>query len=131
MPKNKQRDSDLSILPPKQARCVVALMAGGSVEEAAQKTGVVVRTVYAWLDIPQFRQALRQAQAGYIETAQSRLVSGQQAALLELESLMTSAQSESVRRAACVDWLGMMFKYREAGELEERIQALERAVTNG
>ena len=130
MPK-KRSNSDLTILPPKQARAVVLLMGGGSVEESARTIGVNTRTVYAWMDNQQFKNALRQAQADYIAGAQNRLISGQQVALNVLLDVMTSADSASVRRAAAVDWLSLLWKYRENCEFEERLSNLERTVSNG
>lgn len=129
MPK-KRSDSDLTILPPKQAKAVVLLMAGGSVEESAKAIGVNTRTIYAWMDNPQFKNALRQAQADYISGAQNRLISGQQTALNVLLDVMTTADSASVRRAAAVDWLSLLWKYRENCEFEDRLAALERTVND-
>ncbi len=125
------KTADNSGLTAKQARTIAALLAQPNFEQAAAAAGVAPRTIYTWLELPVFRAELRLAQAGVIEQAQRRLLAGQQKALDALEYLMADAESENVRRQAANDWLAMLFRYREAGDIEERISELEQAVFHG
>lgn len=112
-------------LTPKQTKAIVALMGSRDLAAAAAETGVNPRTIWQWLKQPAFKEELKRAQAGTIEQAQGRLIAGQAAALDTLEELMAHAESEAVRRQAALDWLNMLVRYRDMGEIEARITALE------
>ncbi len=121
MPKLK----NTSEISAKQARAIAALLTNPDINTAAADIGCNVRTLYEWLRQDVFRKALREAQAAVIEQAQGRLIAGQSAALDALEFLIRGAESEAVRRQAAMDWVNLMQRYRELGDIETRLLALE------
>lgn len=114
-------------LTPKQARAIAFLLTSKTLVEAAKASGIAERTLYEWLNQTTFRQELRRAERGSVENASRRLVAGQNKALDALEGLITKGRNEGVKRAAAMDWLNMLLKYRDLGDIEERLSRLERA----
>ena len=110
---------------PKQAHGIMALLTEPTITGAAKAAGVAPKTIYKWLKLSHFRDALQEAQGREINAAASRLAGGLGVALEELEKLITSAESESVRRAAVNDWLSHAVRLQETIALEERVRALE------
>jgi len=112
-------------ITPKQARGIAALLTESTITAAAAKAGVVPKTIYKWLKQPAFSAELSKAQAQEIDAAAARLAGGLPQALDELKRLMTTAQSEAVRRQACSEWITHCRHLLEFSDLEARISALE------
>ena len=112
-------------ITPKQARGIAALLTESTIQAAAAKAGVAPKTIYKWLKQPAFSAALSKAQAQEIDAAAARLAGGLPQALDELERLITTAQSEAVRRQAVSEWITHALRLREFSDLESRIAALE------
>ena len=100
------------VLTPNQKKAIPALLAEKSVRDAAKVCGLHERTLWRYLTENLFLQALRSEQSAIYTAATTRLTQGIAQALDELEALMTSAQSEAVRRQAVADWLGHALKLR-------------------
>lgn len=118
-------------LTPKQARAVGFLITSRTIAEAAKLSEVSERTLYSWLGMAEFRDALRSAEKQTVENATRRLIAGQGKALDALEALITRGRNEGVRRAAAMDWLGLVLKFRDLTEIEARLSALEKQARNG
>ena len=110
---------------PKQARGIAALLTEPTITGAAKAAGVAPKTIYKWLKLPHFRDALQDAQGREINAAAARLAGGLGVALEELERLVTGADSESVKHSAINSWLNHALRLREFSDLEERVRALE------
>jgi hypothetical protein len=80
---------------------------------------------------PEFRAQLAELRVAALERAVGLLSMASVGAAAELLKLCTGARSEHVRLAAARGILELGQKLREAGELEERLQALEAAARSG
>ena len=79
----------VAALPARRAQVALAVAAGGSVTEAAQKAGVHRSTVYDWIrSDPAFSAALDQARRDYIGLLRDQLRSLSVKALNRIESLL-------------------------------------------
>jgi hypothetical protein len=106
---------------------VFALATGLSVLTAAQRAGVSERTVYRRLDDPVFRQRISETRTGLFAEAVGRLAGLAGKAADALGELLTS-ERDLVKLQAAKGVLDLGPKLREAGELAERLDALERLV---
>ena len=117
------------VLPPKRQKAALLLASGDSVATVASVLKCTARVIYDWLADATFQGAMREYQAEVYRRAQARLAEGQSIALDTLRAVMLDSEtSASVKRAAAVDWLSLLLKYRDAGEIDERLRALEAAV---
>lgn len=114
-----------SELTTRQRRSIAALLTERSLPDAARLANVGERTLYRWLEQPGYQKALRSAETEVIDAASRRLLIGQGKALDTLSKLMTSAESESVRRQAARDWIDLWLKIREFASFENRLAELE------
>ena len=112
-------------LTQKQLTAIAALLSRQTVKDAAAEAGVSRTTIYTWLRQSEFSQELRKAQGVAIDAAASRLAGGLSEAIEELARLIKSADTDSVKRLACSDWIGFALRLREFSDLEQRIEALE------
>jgi hypothetical protein len=102
------------------------LAIGATLENAARKAGISVRTAYRYLADPDFQARVEQLRwENLVRTA--GMLSG--AALGSVKTLVDLAQDvsvpASVRRGAARDVLEMAVKYRESIEIEPRLAAIE------
>jgi hypothetical protein len=115
----------------KQRKIIAAILAHPTHQAAATAAGISERQFYRYLEDPEFRAELKRAENELIQAAGTRLTAGLTMALDALASLIGSAQSESVKRAAAEGWLNQSFRIQELRTLAERIDELERTVNNG
>jgi hypothetical protein len=104
---------------------IVALACGSSPENAAQKSGLSLRTVYRRLQEPSFRAQVQQVRADMVRRTAGMLSASGLAAVKTFTTLQDSATSESVRLRAARAILELGCKLRETVELMERMAALE------
>ena len=104
---------------------VIALAGGLSVREAAQDTGVSLRTVYRHLQDEDFRSRVQSVRSTMFEQTLSTLASTGVTAAQTLRDLL-QAESESVRLGAARSVLELGGRLRESVEIEERLSNLER-----
>ena len=104
-----------------------ALAEHGTMKEAASAVGVTDRTLRAWRDTPEFRQALADAKAEAMAEAGRKLAASAGQAVDVLTEIMrspTPPHGAGLRiRAACAI-LGNLALVSQ-GDMEERLRALE------
>lgn len=117
----------------KQSAALMSLVAGESVAIAAQGAGVSARQVFRWLQTDYFKAALRAEEASILQTLRLRLSALTDKAIDTLEDCMDhpGERGQNVARLAALSVLEMLLKVREAGILEERLDALESEVFGG
>jgi hypothetical protein len=103
---------------------ILALAAGATVREAAERAGVGERTAYRRLANADFRRAVNDARDRMFDAAFGRLVGLASKATETLERLMES-DKPSVALGAAKAVLQLGPRLREATEFEERINRLE------
>ncbi len=117
--------SDNVTLSRNQNKALSALLTEPSITRAAQIVGITPKTIHRYLEIPEFREKLSEAQGAILGKAHHSLLAGITEALETLRELHKSAESESVRRAAASDWISHALRLAELVDIERRLQALE------
>lgn len=112
-------------LTPRQSRCIDALMHAKTVQDAALDARISRSTLYRWLELPEFVQALRVARSQALDHATRRLSDSAAGAVDTLIALSNRADKDSVRVTACIALLSHGLTYASQTELEERISRLE------
>lgn len=113
-------------LTPKQVQGIRSLLTKHSISEAAKDAGVTDRTVYRWLEEPEFKKALTQAEDLAIDAAARGLVGMTEKALTTITEVLDSATvhpATRLRAAECV--LANVLKLYELRNLAARVAALE------
>ncbi len=119
-------------LTPKQRRAVEALLTTGEVVEAAQAAGVSRDTLYRWLKLPAFHQAVRQAEAHALDDLSRLLVGLGRTAVATLAKAMSDPTVPPASRVRAADAaLSRLLQLRELATLEQRITTLEEAAGIG
>ena len=119
-------DTENKPLTQKQAKALAALLTHQTIADAANEAGVTDRTLYRYLNDPNFAAQLREQQAVMIADNVRRLTGMSGDALTALKDLMDSSDSDSVKVRAAKEILSGFLKYREILNLESRILELER-----
>jgi transposase-like protein len=116
-------------LTARQSRVLQVLVGGGGVSDAAKATGASRQAIYNWQLLPQFQDALRQAERESVEMLSRSLVSlgllARQALRDALEDKQTPA-AVKIRASDIV--LGRLLQLLEMVEFEARLSELEREV---
>jgi transposase-like protein len=110
----------------KKEAAILALLSARSVEEAARTANVPPRTLYRWLNHPEFDAVFRRAKRSAFGQAIARLQQGSSAAATTMLKLMLDTSvpaSTRLRAADCV--LGHAKNAIEIEEIEARLAALE------
>jgi len=119
----------LDNLTPKQEEGVVALLNHPTVREAAKSLGIDEKTLYRWLDQPEFGRAYRNARRRGFAQA---IAITQRYAPLAVQTLAKTCGDQAAPYAARVSASTALLKFSresiELDELAERVEALE-AVT--
>jgi hypothetical protein len=108
-----------------ETELVLALACGATPEQAGQKAGVSVRTVYRRLTETAFRAQVRDLRAEMLERTAAMLSAASLVSVKTLTKLQESAVSESVRLGAARSTIELGCKMREAVDFDERLTALE------
>lgn len=103
---------------------ILALAAGVSVIEAAERAGVGERTVYRRLADAEFRRAVSEARGRLFDAALGKLASIASKAAGTLERLMES-DKPTVALGAAKAALELGPRLRELSDLEDRLNRLE------
>jgi hypothetical protein len=112
----------------KQEEAIVALLSTRSVEEAALGCGTAARTLYRWLQDPNFDSGYRAARRKAFSQATARLQHGASAAATTLLKVMLDQSTPAptkVRAAECV--LDHAARSIEIEDIEARVAILEQA----
>lgn len=114
-------------LTPRQARLLAALVVGGDMQAACRAAGVGRTTAYAWLRLPEFKDALqRQREAAFAEAL--ACVKGHVNKAVAGLARLLSVKDARLRRLACNDVIGHAFRIREIESIEQRLDRIERAL---
>ena len=112
-------------ITPKQARAVECLLAEPSISAAAKSAGVSTRQMTRWLKEPAFQRALQEAQgAALSETI--RGLTHLSSKTLDVFASSLKDGSPGLRLRAADTILGRLLQLREAHEVEQRLQTLEK-----
>jgi hypothetical protein len=104
---------------------VLALAYGATPEQAAQKAGVSLRTVYRRLTETAFRAQVQDLRAEMLRRMAGMLTAAGLVSVKTLTKLQESAVSESVRLGAARSTIELGCKIRESVDFNERLEALE------
>jgi hypothetical protein len=116
-PKRRKRGEDV---------LVTALACGATVEGAARKAGLSVRTVYRRLADPEFQERLRQERAELARRAAGLLTAASLESVRTLVELQGTALPPAARLGAARAIIGLGLKLREEADLADRVAELER-----
>lgn len=105
---------------------LAALIGGATRAEAATKAGVCLRTLERWLAEPGFKAELEAGRRAAYDAALAALKGAAGRAVETLAGLLNSKREAERRHAAAVI-LSYAFRAHETGELEARLEALEKA----
>jgi hypothetical protein len=105
---------------------LTALACGATVEGAADKAGLSVRTVYRRLADPNFQVRLRQERAEWARRTAGLLTAASPGSVRTLVELQGLSAPAATRLGAARAVLGMGLKLREESDLADRVAQLER-----
>jgi hypothetical protein len=105
---------------------VTALACGATVEGAARKAGLSVRTVYRRQADPDFQSRLRQERAELTRRAAGLLTAASLESVRTLVELQGTASPPAARLGAARAVIDLGMKLREEADLAERVAELER-----
>lgn len=113
-----------------QRKAVAELLRNKTIGEAAEATGVNVRTLHRWLDDADFRLALSQAEGEALDKIGRRLLVMTSDALDALQSILDNPSQPGAGnlRLSAAEILSQTMKLRELKIIETRLLDLERAV---
>jgi len=112
----------------RKEEAIVALLSQRNVEEAARVAHIPPRTLYRWLNDPEFQAAYREARRAAFGQSIARLQQGTPAAATTLLKLMLDAATPPSTRARCAESvLSLASKAIELEDVEARVSELERA----
>jgi len=114
-------------ITPRQSIAIERLLNGGTVQGAAEAAGVSRKTVYKWLSIPAFQEAINSAQAEAMARLSRALIALGGSAIETLgETMSDKTQSPAVRVRAADIVTGRLLTMRESVEFEARLAELEK-----
>ena len=110
----------------RQKKLIEALLTERTPREAMEKVGIAQSTYYRWRNDPIFTQALHKAESAGMNEASRRLVAGSNKIIEKLEAMLDKTHiTDAVLLRVIQVYADLLFKFRETGQLEERITALE------
>ena len=108
---------------------IVALLTSSSIEDAAQSVGISETTIYRWLKMPDFQDALTEAKREAVRVAVAKLQQGAGEAVDALKGIMSDSKAPaSARVSAAKTVIDMALKSTEIEEITKRIDELERTM---
>ena len=114
-------------ITPRQSIAIERLLNGGTVQGAADAAGVSRKTVYKWLSIPAFQEAINSAQAEAMARLSRALIALGGSAIETLgETMSDKTQPPAVRVRAADIVTGRLLTMRESVEFEARLAELEK-----
>lgn len=111
----------------KKEAAILALLSQRNVEEAARVAGISDRTLYRWLQEPDFDAAYRGARRAAFSQSTARLQQMSSAAVTTLGKIMVDASAPAASRVRAADSvLNHAAKAIEIEDIEARVSELER-----
>lgn len=115
-------------LRPMQEQAILALLTNTSVEHAARAVKITPRTLYRWLNEPQFDKEYRKARRSAFGQGTARLQQASNAAVSSVLKIMLDQQTPASTRLRAADLvLTHGAKAIEIEDIESRLSELERA----
>jgi len=111
-----------------QRKAIAAIMAHPSIPKAAAACKMSFKTLYRWMEEPEFRAELIQAEGDAIDQATRQLVMLQDPAISVFARSMAPDQPASIRLRAATAILDFMIRIRELRNMEQRLADLEEQV---
>ena len=120
--------ANVSKLTPKQEAAILALMTNQGVDNAARAVGITPRTLYRWLNEPQFDKAYRKARRASFGQGTARLQQAAGAAVTSVLKIMVDPNAAASTRLRAADLvLTHGARAIELEDIEARVSELERA----
>jgi len=113
---------------PQTEALLAGIVDGRTVADAADVVGVSRRTAFRLLARPDVAERLEQLQRQTVDHAQSRLMALIDPAADALGDVLTAESGPTARVQAARAVFSQALAFKQAGELEDRIAALEAAV---
>jgi transposase-like protein len=111
----------------KKEAAILALLSQRNVEEAARVAGVSERTLYRWMEKPEFDAAYRAARRAAFSQCTARLQQMSSPAVTTLGKIMVDASAPAASRVRAADSvLNHAAKAIEIQDIEARVSELER-----
>lgn len=104
---------------------LLALACGATIENAARKANVSLRTAYRRVEEPAFLERLKQVRTEMVQRATAILTAGAMEAVKTMIELLGPTSPPAVRLGSARSIVELGVKLRESNELAERITALE------
>ena len=120
----RQETADSDGLSAKQELAALSLAAGASIRAAAKNAEAGERTLHTWLDDPAFKARVAQLRAEILDQAVGGLAVGTSKATATLLKLLDD-ESAGIRLRAAQAVLDSAIRFRDAAEMDARLQALE------
>lgn len=111
-----------------RAKAVVLLARGTSTDKVGEQVGVSGRTIRRWAEAPDFRTEVDAARRALLSEARAALGAAARDAVVALHEALAD-DSAAVRVRAASVLLGALPAFAEHVDLEERLTALEAAIT--
>jgi hypothetical protein len=112
----------------KQEAAIAALLSQRTIEDAARIAGIGARTLFRWLELPEFGEAYLQARRQAFGQTSARLQQATGAAVSVLLTLMLDVKAPAASRVrAAHSVLDMAAKALELEDIEMRLRRLEDA----
>ena len=120
---------DVTNLKRKQEEAILALLSNRNVEEAARAVKITPRTLYRWLNEPEFDRAYRKARRKAFGQATARLQQASSAAVaVMMKTMVDTNAGASVRLRAADMVYSHAAKAIEIEDVDLRVSELERAM---
>lgn len=112
----------------KKEAAIAALLTNCNIDEAAKAVGTTAPTLIAWMKVPEFDQAYREARRDAFRQSVARLQQASGAAVTTLLKIMVDASAPASTRLRAADIvMAHTTKAIEIEDIEARVAALERA----
>jgi hypothetical protein len=125
---NEPKETGMNHLTRKQTECIPHLIGARSLEEGRLKAKVSKATLFKWLKEDLFKSELDRQREIVISEALDRLKVSLSKAVDELAGLI-DADEKNIKIRACERVIEFFLKTKELSEIEGRLSALEKAVT--
>jgi len=114
-------------LTARQEKLLSILAGNPNIQAAAKAAGIGRSTVHRWLKEPDFREELTRRRNMALTEAMNSVQAYTTQAVEELVKLLGSS-NEWIRRQVCMDVLNCSHKIREVEQIEQRLDAIEKAM---
>lgn len=111
----------------KQRRAIPYIIAEKDVENGCKSAGITTTCFYTWMKEECFVTALQNARNEFVSGAMDTLKKHVGQAVDELAKLLES-KNEEIRRKTANNIIELSLRWREAGEIESRLEQIERII---